>query len=115
MDRRKELQMQYKNMKPDMGVYMIRPKTEKRAFIEASANLKGKINRLTFTLGMNLHPNQALQQDWSTYGEDGIEIVILEKLEYDKDETKEDYSAELELLLEIWKERLEAEGYTWYT
>lgn len=105
MDRRKELKEQYKQMKPDMGVFAIKTKTGSKYYIEAAPNLKGAINRNKFQLGTGSHPNRELQKEWKSLGEDGFAIEILEKLEYDKDESKSDYSEELELLRMIWEEK----------
>ena len=48
------------------------------------------------------------------YGESGFAIEILEKLEYDKDEGKTDYSEELRILEIICEERLAQEGMELY-
>jgi|GEM_PF-2867128 len=45
MDRRKELKEQYKRMKPEMGVFLIKSLTDKRYYLEAVSNLKGAVNR----------------------------------------------------------------------
>ena len=45
------------------------------------------------------------KEDWLKLGCDGFEINILEKLEYDDDESKTDYTEELELLKMIWVEQ----------
>jgi hypothetical protein len=114
MDRRKELKEQYKRMKPDMGVLAIKSKTGSGYYIEAARNLKGAINRNTFQLGTGSHPNRELQKEWKERGEDGFIIEILENLEYDKDESKTDYSEELELLMMIWEEKLVGENMKAY-
>ena len=51
-----------------------------------------------------MNRNRELQQDWTRLGEADFEIEILEKLKYDKDETKTDYSEELEILKMEWEE-----------
>lgn len=52
--------------------------------------------------------------DWKEYGESSFTIKILEKLEYDEDESKTDYSEELEILKMVWKEKLLNEGIEFY-
>jgi hypothetical protein len=110
MDRRKELKEQYKQMKPDMGVFAIKSKAGSGYYIEAARNLKGAINRNRFQLGNGSHPNRELQKEWKELGEDGFTIEILEKLEYDKDASKTDYSEELELLKMMCEEKLMKEN-----
>lgn len=106
MDKRKELKEKYKSMKPDMGVYIIKSDKSDKYFIEAAKNLNASINRARFTLELGSHINKELQALWNELGKSSFTIEILEKLEYDKDETKEDYSEELNILKLIWEERL---------
>jgi hypothetical protein len=114
MDRRKELKQQYKQMKPDMGIYAVYSKINNKYFVEATQNLKGKINGTKFKLGAGGHPNRELQREWTENGEENFAIEILEKLEYDKDESKTDYSEELALLEMMWRERLAEKGIEFY-
>lgn len=106
-NRRKELVEMYKQMKPDMGIFIIRPKTGNQYFVDTSQDLKGRINRVKFQLEAGNHPNQELQQAWNKYGPDHFTIEILEKLKYDKDESKTDYTEELEILRMVWEEKLQ--------
>lgn len=114
MERRKELKEIYKNMKPDMGIFIIKSKIEDKCYIETSQDLKGVINSTKFKLGLGIHPNKELQASWKENGEAGFTIDILDKLEYDKDETKVDYSEELNILKLIWEEKLLKQGMSFY-
>ncbi|AGA56644.1 hypothetical protein Theco_0423 [Thermobacillus composti KWC4] len=113
-DRRKELIEQYKQMKPDMGIFRVRLKDGVKCFLETSQNLKGKMNSVRFQLEMGSHPNKELQRDWKEYGPDRFEFEVLELLPYSKDESKIDYSEELEILRHIWEEKLTAEQFEFY-
>lgn len=104
--RRKELIEQFKQMKPDMGIFWIRSKQSNKFFLETSQNLKGKMNSIRFQLDAGAHPNQELQSEWKKLGEDHFHFEILETLKYDKDETKTDYSEELAILKLMWEEKL---------
>jgi len=110
MDRKKELKEQYKQMKPDMGVLIVKSNLTNKCHIEASQDLKSTINKIKFQLKMNSHYNKKLQKVWNEYGEASFAIEILEYLKYDKDETKADYSEELEILKFIWEEKLANKG-----
>lgn len=114
MDRKKELKEQYKMMKPDMGIFMIKSKFKNKCYIESTKNMKGTINSTEFRLKFGSYPNSELQKEWNEYGKDGFTIEILEKLEYDKDEAKTDYSEELEILEMEWKDRLSKQGMEFY-
>ena len=111
--RRKELVEQYKQMKPDMGIFLIHCKTTNKGLLETSQNLKGKINSVRFQLSGGMHPNRELQNDWSKLGEEHFAIEILETLKYDKDESKTDYSEELAILRMVWEDKL-AGQLKWY-
>ncbi|WP_432409186.1 GIY-YIG nuclease family protein [Wukongibacter sp. M2B1] len=106
MNRKKELKLKYKQMKPEMGIYKICSKDSNKCYIKTTQDLKGTINGDKFKLGTGNHPNRELQRAWNEFGEDYFIIEILEKLEYDKDESKTDYTEDLALLQMIWEEKL---------
>lgn len=106
MDRKKELKQQYKQMKPKMGIYMIRSNVSKKCYVEKTQNLRGAINSTKFKLKSGGHPNRELQKEWNKFGESNFTIEILEYLEYDKDESKTDYTEELTLLQMLWEDKL---------
>ncbi|NLM51367.1 MAG: GIY-YIG nuclease family protein [Firmicutes bacterium] len=114
MDRRKELKAWYKQMKPEMGVFMILSPTKDKCYLEGTQDLKGTLNSTKFKLNFGNHPNKELQQDWKKYGEVRFTIRVLETLQYDKDETKTDYSEELAILKYLWEEKLQKKGLTFY-
>mgnify|MGYP001321717363 CR=1 FL=1 len=114
MDRKKELKEQYQMMKPHMGLFVIKSKFENKCYIEGTQNIKGAINGTVFKLNFGNHPNKELQRAWTERGENSFTIEILEKLEYDEDETKTDYSEELEILELEWKDNLRKEGMDFY-
>ncbi|HBL35768.1 MAG TPA: hypothetical protein DDZ55_03060 [Firmicutes bacterium] len=109
MDRKKELKQLYKQMKPEMGIFIIRGLDGGKCYLQATANLKGTINGTRFKLEAGSHPNQALQKEWTAKGAANFTFEILEQLEYEKDEAKTDYTDELAILQMIWEERLTKE------
>ncbi|NLL39829.1 MAG: GIY-YIG nuclease family protein [Clostridiales bacterium] len=114
MDRKKELKKLYKSMKPDMGIFAVRSCFENRCYIEVTQDLKGTINSTVFKLNFGSHPNKELQKNWKEHGESSFEIEILEKLEYDKDTSKTDYSEELKILKMLWEDKLSSKGVEFY-
>jgi len=114
MDRKKELKEMYKNMKTDMGLFIIKSNFNDMYYIEGTQDLKGTINSTKFKLDFGNHPNKELQQQWKDQGESGFTIEILDKLEYDKDESKVDYTEELNILTMIWEEKLSKKGMEFY-
>lgn len=110
MDRKKELKEEYKLMKPEMGVFIIRSKTNNKYFLEGTQNLKGYINGTVFKLDSGSHPNKELQKEWTELGRDKFTVDILERLEYDEDESRTDYKDDLDLLCMEWEEKLTQEN-----
>lgn len=110
MNRRKELKELYKTMKPDMGIFIIKSNINDKCYIEVTQDLKGTINSTKFRLDLGKHINKDLQKQWKEHGESSFTIEMLEKLKYDKDEAKTDYSEELSILKMLWEERLSKEG-----
>ncbi len=106
MDRRKELKMQYKLMKKPMGIFEIKSLIKDKCYIKATNDLNGTMNGDLFKLGSGNHQNRELQKEWKEYGKEGFSVEILERLEYDKDESKTDYGDDLILLEMIWEEKL---------
>lgn len=114
MDRKKELKLQYKQMKPQMGIFIIRSKVNNKCYLQATQDLRGVMNGAKVRLMGNMHPYKELQMEWTEYGPENFAIEILENLTYDKDESKTDYTEELALLQMIWEEKLTKENMEFY-
>ncbi|HHX69240.1 MAG: GIY-YIG nuclease family protein [Miniphocaeibacter sp.] len=98
-EKRKILLENYKNRKPEKGILSIKNKTEEIEFLTIAKDKKANINSIKMKLNTNWHPNKELQDLWNKYGEGDFEIDLIEKLKYD--DPKEDYTRELNELLEI--------------
>ncbi|MBU5308310.1 GIY-YIG nuclease family protein [Clostridioides mangenotii] len=103
--RKKELLLKYKEMKPDMGVYMIKSLNTGKVYLGYDKDLKGTLNSERFKLNAGGHKNKVLQKEWTKVTEKGFEIKVLEVLEYDKDESKTDYTEDLKALRDMWKDK----------
>jgi len=114
MDRKKELKQQYKQMKPKMGLYEIHSFANKKAFIETTKDLKGRINMTKLKLELGNHPVKALQEDWNKFGKSNFTIEILEEVKYGENKSENDYQDELDLLEIIWEEKLFKQNITLY-
>jgi hypothetical protein len=105
MTTKKELKEQYKQMKFDMGVFVFECLPVKKSYLGFGQNVKADINSITFQLKFgNYNANHNLQNDWKTYGEENFDVKVLELLQYDKDETKTDYTNDLRILREFYAE-----------
>jgi len=114
MDRKNELKQQYKLSKPDMGIFTIRSKINNKYFIQSTKDLCGVMNGTKFKLATGSHPNRELQRDWNEAGEDNFIIEIIERLEYNEEESNTNYSEDLNLMEMIWEEKFTKENLELY-
>jgi len=114
MDRKKELKSLYKQMKPQMGIFIIRSKSNNKCHIEATQDIKGTMNSTKFKLSAGIHPYRELQKEWTDLGEENFISEILDTLEYSKDDSKTDYTEDLDMLKTMWKEKLTGQGLQFY-
>ncbi len=114
MDRKKELKLQYKQRKPEMGVFMIRCQVNSKCYIQSAADFRAVINGAKARLAGGFHPYVELQKEWNQFGAEKFSVEILETLAYDKDESKTDYTEDLALLQIIWEEKLAEKNIEFY-
>ncbi|MDO3412135.1 DUF2087 domain-containing protein [Saccharibacillus sp. CPCC 101409] len=79
VNRRKELQAIYKEIKQEAGVYRVVHTASGRSFVASLPNLKSMSGR-QFELNNGSFQNKELQQDWNQYGADAFEFEVLEVL-----------------------------------
>ena len=104
MDRKKELLMEYRQRKRDMGVFLFEC-AEGGRYIGRADDPKGAINKNVFQLKMGSHPNKRLQKEWSDRGEAAFSVRVLDSLEYDE-ETKAECAEELAMLFDDWIQKM---------
>jgi hypothetical protein len=80
---RKELVRQYKELKPQVGIYAVRCIPSGRTWIGASRNLGATKNGLRFGLRSGLHRETSLQAEWNAEGEQAFEYEAVEVLDED--------------------------------
>jgi hypothetical protein len=112
MDRKKELKAQYKEMKPEAGVYQIRNTKNQKVYVDTTPNLKTMNGRLMM-LRAGSHKNRQLQEEWKQYGEDAFVFEVLEILE-EKEEGYFDQNEELKKLEAKWLAKLQPYGERGY-
>ncbi len=113
-DRKRELIQQYKQTRPLMGILIIQSSISNKCCLQTAKNMNGAINGTRFRLDTGTYVNKELQKEWKEFGSENFKIEVLEYLEYDKDESKTDYSEDLALLQSIWEEKLAKENVTFY-
>ncbi len=105
MKTKKELQAEYKEIKPRMGVFQIRNAANGKIFVDVSKDLDAIWNRHSFSLRMGGHKNAALQADWYQYGAEAFHFEVLSEIEVKETETA-DYDRELKALSVLYLEEL---------
>ncbi|GGI95846.1 GIY-YIG nuclease family protein [Paenibacillus hunanensis] len=112
MDRRKELQQQYKETPIEAGVYVVRNLAEHKAWVDSLPNLRS-LNGRTFSLNMGSFVHRELQADWSRLGKEQFTIDVLEIVK----PPENPFDSHKDLLYDRqqeWTERLRAEGWNLY-
>lgn len=105
--KREELKRSYKLNPPPMGVYQVKNLISGNIFLGSNKNLNAIINRHQFTLRMGQHPIPEIQQTWNESEDKNLVFEIIDKLEF-KDDPEYDYTEDLELLEEMWFEKLKS-------
>jgi hypothetical protein len=113
MINKKQIIKDYKQQKQPAGIYTVHNKIDNKMFIGASKNLPAVLKRFYFTLELGSFPFEELIKDYKKHGLDNFEIKILDELEI-KNETDKELDAELESLVDLWVEKLKAEGVKFY-
>lgn len=114
MDRRRELKQQYKQAKPEMGLFIVRCRHNDKLFIQPTNDLRTVKNGLLVRLKSNMHPNRELQQEYNAFGSEGFTMEVLETLAYSDDAGKTDYYEDLAVLQAMWEQELTAQGKILY-
>lgn len=103
---RKETIRQFKEQKPEVGIYAVRCLNSGSVWVGGSKNLGATKNGCWFTLRNGSHREASLQSEWNASSESAFEYQILEKLDRDV------HPLEVDDLLKAdkkkWVERLEA-------
>ncbi len=112
MERKKELKLQYREMKTEAGVYQIKNTQNGKVLVVGTPNLK-TMNGRTVELRRGGHYNRQLQEEWNRFGESAFIFEVLEVLK-EKAESHFNQQEELKILEEKWLEKLKPYGERGY-
>jgi hypothetical protein len=113
MDRRKALKREYKENPPPGGIFQIKNLVTGKIFIGCGMDVRGKINSHRAQLQMGVLRNQALQEDWNTYGPERFSFEVLDYWTPDTD-PPEKQREDLMTLTGLWLEKLQPYGERGY-
>jgi hemerythrin-like domain-containing protein len=85
VDRRKELQAEWKEKKTVAGVFQIKNIKNQKVFVDSTRNMS-TLNGQKFMLEHRSHINKTLQTEWNEFGAEAFTFEVLETLEKDPDE-----------------------------
>lgn len=111
-DRRAKIR-EYKETPRPMGVFRVRNVAERRSLVGTSRDLPAILNRHSAQLRFGSHPVRALQADWGRLGAEGFTFEVLDTLDPAED-SAHDPKDDLATLEAMWRERLAAEGESFY-
>jgi hypothetical protein len=103
---KKELIAQYKGREIIGGVYAIKNTLNNKLLLRAAVDLKGSKNRFEFSLKTGSCVDMKLQNDWNKQGGEQFVFEVLEEFKKDETQTEEGYKADIEVLREMWIEKL---------
>ncbi len=81
MDKKKKLKIEYKNAKPQVGIFRIFSKENSKSFICSASDIQSRINRYKTQLKLGTHFCKSLQKDWELYGEQNFLFEVLSDIE----------------------------------
>jgi hypothetical protein len=107
MNRRKEINDEYKARRLCGGVYTITNTVNGKYHIGYAANLKSIQNRFQFaiTTGSTVHPK--LQKDWEEFGASVFTFEVLEELEQKLDQSQSEFMEDLKTLEQLCRANLD--------
>jgi hypothetical protein len=110
---RKTMIREYKQRRRPMGVFQVRNLATGKVFVGASPDLPAMLNRQRAQLRLGMHPNRALQADWTAQGPEAFAFEILDTLSH-ADRPDADPATDLRLLEHMWLEKLAPHGERGY-
>ncbi|GHU81805.1 hypothetical protein AGMMS50284_2580 [Clostridia bacterium] len=109
---RKELTAQYKEREQIGGVYTITNTVTGKLLLKIAQDIKGSENRFNFAKQTNNCTELPLTKDWAQHGANSFVYEVKETLKKQPAQSTKEFKADLELLKEIWLDKLS--GEEWY-
>ena len=101
MNRRKEINNEFKARRLNGGVYTITNTVNGKYLIGYAANLKSIQNRFQFAITTGSTVHHKLQKDWEEYGAQAFTLELVEELEQKLDQSQAEFMDELKILEQL--------------
>lgn len=111
--RRKELQMQYRQMEIYMGVVKITNTANGKAYVVSYPDLRNKWQFIQNALNEGTYSSGALMRDWKEYGADAFQYEVLEQ-KAQQGESREEIGRALRQMERAWLKKLHPYGEKGY-
>ena len=105
-DTRKKLISSYKERPVTGGVFAIVNDATGRMLLLAERDIAGSKNKFQFAQSTNLCAYGKLGEDWRKYGPGAFRFQLQEELEKKPEQTSEEFMEDLQVLAELWREKL---------
>lgn len=106
---RRALVRQYKDSHRSAGVFTVTNQANGRIYVGGGLHLEGVMNRMRFELNQRSHRNKLLQQDWIAHGAECFCFAVVDRVK-EREDPFFDYRAELDSMLELWREEIPCHG-----
>lgn len=103
---KKDMINQYKDREITGGIYAIKNTETGKMLIEATTDLRGRQNRFEFSQKTGTCVYVKLRDDWNKQKGEQFILEVLEELKKGESQSMEDFKADIEILLEMWLEKL---------
>ena len=107
---KKELLAQYKEREVIGGVYVIKNTLNNKLLFGAATDLQGSKNRFEFSQKTGSCIDMKLKNDWNEQGGKQFVFEVLEELKKGENQTQAEFKADIDLLKDIWLEKLSTEN-----
>jgi hypothetical protein len=113
--KKKELSAAYTQSVHPYGIYQIRNTVNGKVWVDSTMNLEGARNRVEFQRQTNMNSIPHLRDDWSRFGGESFVFEELDRLNPGEDDandkqTARKYRDELDVLLQLWLDKLQPYG-----
>ena len=107
---RKEMQSQYREREIIGGVYSVRNTADNKQYIAADTDLRGSKNRFDFAQQTGSCVYLKLQNDWTEQNRKNFIFEVLEELKKGEDQSLSEFKDDIEVMKQIWLEKLSCEA-----
>lgn len=102
---KKALKEQYKSRTIIGGVYRITCSGTGESWLRAATDIKGAANRYEFFSSTDTCPEPSMAKAWNQFGPSSFSFEIMEELKKKETQTDQEFSQDIDTLLEIWMEK----------